>query len=123
MKINLFITTYFVFFLTVSMAQDRTIKKIHPFRTTSSVISTPNESIISEKTKEFSIEVFRNGLQYSEDVYLTHYQTHIDRFVFLAVDQTNKVEFKLFSKIELKNKCNAALKLDSIQFSQKKLIL
>lgn len=117
MKINLLLTTFFVLFLSAVIGQERTIKKLSPATTSATATQTPDEVHVSETTKEFALEVYKNCLQYTEEAYLLRYQTYMDRIVFLSVNQVKKDELQLLSQIKLKNKCNEELKYDSNHFS------
>ena len=68
------------------------------------------------KTIEFSSEVFRDCIEYTQPQYLSEYSDQISRVSVIILPEYKRVGLVFLSEFSLKNKCNSDLTRDNNQF-------
>jgi hypothetical protein len=67
------------------------------------------------KTIEFSSEVFRDCMEYTQPQYLAEYSDQISRVSLIILPEYKRVGLVFLSEFSLKNKCNSDLIRDNNQ--------
>ena len=67
------------------------------------------------KTIEFSSEVFRDCIEYTQPQYLSEYSDQISKVSVIILPEYKRVGLVFLSEFSLKNKCNSDLIRDNIQ--------
>ena len=74
------------------------------------------EVSIHPKTVQFSTEVFRNCVQYTQQQNLIEYSKQISQVSIIELPENKRVGLPFLSQFQLKNKCNSELVRDELNF-------
>jgi hypothetical protein len=68
------------------------------------------------KTLQFSTEVFKDCMQYTQQQYLMEYSKQISQVSIIELPEYKRVGLPFLSQFPLKNKCNSQLVRDELNF-------
>ena len=105
MKFNLLTTIMpnkiiYLFFFTLSVAFN----------------SFSQEFELHPKTVQFSTEVFKDCMQYTQQQYLMEYSKQISQVSIIELPEYKRQGLPFLSQVPLKNKCNSQLVRDELNF-------
>ena len=68
------------------------------------------------KTLQFSTEVFKDCMQYTQQQYLMEYSKQISQVSIIELPENKRQALPFLSQVPLKNKCNSQLIRDELNF-------
>ena len=68
------------------------------------------------KTLQFSTEVFKDCMQYTQQQYLMEYSKQISQVSIIELPENKRQSLPFLSQVPLKNKCNSQLVRDELNF-------
>ena len=74
------------------------------------------ETTMHPKTIQFSTEVFKGCMQYTQQQYLMEYSKQISQVSIIELPENKRQSLPFLSQVPLKNKCNSQLVRDELNF-------
>lgn len=74
------------------------------------------ETTMHPKTIQFSTEVFKDCMQYTQQQYLMEYSKQISQVSIIELPENKRQSLPFLSQVPLKNKCNSQLVRDELNF-------
>lgn len=78
--------------------------------------SSAQEIVLHPKTLEYSSEVFRDCMEYTQPQYLSEYSAQISQVSIIELPEYKRVGLIYLSQVGLKNKCNPDMARDEANF-------